>query len=52
MARRLAALAEADGLAVVILGGGPDLTEALSRHARGTRYLRVWTEAHREMAGQ
>jgi hypothetical protein len=48
MAKRLA---EVKGLAVVILGGGHDLGEALARHAPRLRYVRVATRAFREAAG-
>jgi hypothetical protein len=49
MAKRLA---EARGLAVVILGGGHDLTQALAKWAPKASYLRVTTEAYREAAGE
>lgn len=45
MGRRLAAATEP--LVVVLLSGEHDLREALSRHAPGTRYARVTTDAYR-----
>jgi hypothetical protein len=49
IARRLAG---ADGLAVLILGGGHDLAAALKRQAANLRYLRVATKAYQEAAGE
>jgi hypothetical protein len=49
MARRLAGT---EGLVVLILGGGHDLTAALKRQASNLRYLRVATKAYREAEGE
>jgi hypothetical protein len=48
MARRLA---EVPGLAVVLLGGGHDLSGALKKWAPKVRYVRVPTEAYQRAAG-
>jgi hypothetical protein len=45
-------LLNVEGLAVVILGGKHDLTEALKRQAPDLRYLRVATRASREATGK
>jgi hypothetical protein len=49
MAKRLA---DARGFAVVILGGGHDLSAALKKWAPGVRYMRVETAAYRSAAGE
>jgi transketolase C-terminal domain/subunit len=49
MARRLAG---AEGLVVLILGGGHDLAAVLKRQAANVRYLRVATKAYREAGGE
>ena len=46
MAKRLAQAKEP--LVVVLLGGAHDLGEALARHARKVRYVRLTTHAYRE----
>jgi hypothetical protein len=49
MAKRLAA---AGPLAVVLLGGAHDLTEATREHAPRVRYVRVTSRAYREASGE
>jgi len=49
MAERLAEAKEP--LVVALLGGGHDLSEALSRHGPKARYVRLTTTAYREASG-